>query len=52
MEDTGAKVVTFAETLPGINVLLSRIEKRKRLNAVVMAIAIAISIILLIIFCF
>ena len=47
LEGTGDKLVRFAETLPGINVLISRISKRKRLNAVVIGLTIAVCCILL-----
>lgn len=36
------KLVRFAETIPGINTLLSRISRRKRFNAIVIGLAIAI----------
>jgi hypothetical protein len=44
MMKTQTTVVTFAETIPGINVLLSKIEKRKRFNAIIFALAIAVSL--------
>ncbi|CAG9324203.1 unnamed protein product [Blepharisma stoltei] len=36
------KVVIFAETLPGINVLLKRISRRKRFNAIVIGLTISV----------
>lgn len=48
LESTGDKLVNFAETLPGINLLLGRISRRKRLNAVVIGLTIAICVLLII----
>lgn len=36
------KIVVFAETLPGINMLLGRISRRKRFNAIVIGLAISV----------
>ncbi|CAG9330549.1 unnamed protein product [Blepharisma stoltei] len=36
------KVVRFAETIPGINVLLGRISRRKRFNAIVIGVTISV----------
>lgn len=42
MQGAADKVVKFAETLPGINILLSRISRRHKLNALVIGLALAI----------
>ena len=49
LEGTSDKVVRFAETLPGINVLLSKISRRKRFNSIVIAVAVTICLCLYII---
>mmetsp|Transcript_29386 Transcript_29386/g.52604 ORF Transcript_29386/g.52604 Transcript_29386/m.52604 type:complete len:200 (+) Transcript_29386:985-1584(+) len=38
----GSNVVKFAETLPGINVLLRKISRRHRFNAVVVSVAVGV----------
>jgi len=49
LEGTADKVVRFAESLPGINVLLSKISRRKRFNSIVIALAVTICLCLYII---
>jgi hypothetical protein len=44
LEGVGDKIVRFAETLPGVNVLLRKVSRRKRLNAVVMSVAVSLSV--------
>ena len=42
MQGTSGKLVQFAETIPGINVLLSRISRRHKFNALVIGLALAV----------
>lgn len=44
LEGVGEKVVRFAETLPGVNILLRKVSRRKRLNAIVMSLAVAVCV--------
>jgi hypothetical protein len=44
LEGVGSKVVRFAETLPGVNVLLRKVSRRQRLNAVVVSVAVAVCV--------
>mmetsp|Transcript_13102 Transcript_13102/g.24494 ORF Transcript_13102/g.24494 Transcript_13102/m.24494 type:complete len:200 (-) Transcript_13102:13-612(-) len=44
VEGVGDKVVRFAETLPGVNILLRKISRRKRLNAIVISLAVTLSV--------
>lgn len=44
LQSSQDKVVRFAETIPGINLLLGRISRRKRFNAIVIGAAISICV--------
>lgn len=42
IEKVSSNVVRFAETLPGVNVLLRKISRRQRFNAIVVSVAVAV----------
>ena len=52
LQGAADKVVKFAETLPGINILLSRISRRHKLNALVIGLALAVCFIITFIYVF
>lgn len=44
LNGTSDKIVSFAETLPGINLLMKRIGSRKRFNAIVLGLAVGVCV--------